>query len=70
MFSFLKRKEGFESEIEESNKICPVCLIIMNKISREGVIIDICPNCHGLFLDDGELDKLVEYTKSGQKLEV
>jgi Zn-finger nucleic acid-binding protein len=31
----------------------------MQKISREGVDIDICPSCKGVWLDRGELDKLL-----------
>ena len=69
MFSFLKKKEE-DPCFEESNKICPVCLIKMGKIVRSSVVIDFCSNCHGIYLDDGELDKLVEFTKSGNKLEI
>jgi Zn-finger nucleic acid-binding protein len=31
----------------------------MQKITREGVDIDICPSCKGVWLDRGELDKLL-----------
>lgn len=27
---------------------------------RAGVEIDVCPNCHGMWLDRGELEKLVD----------
>ncbi|MBN8546533.1 MAG: zf-TFIIB domain-containing protein [Ignavibacteria bacterium] len=40
---------------------CPVCketkLVISN---REGVEIDYCPDCRGVWLDRGELDKIIE----------
>ena len=40
---------------------CPVCketkLLISN---REGVEIDYCPDCRGVWLDRGELDKIIE----------
>jgi uncharacterized protein len=40
---------------------CPVCddvsLIIS---SREGVEIDHCPQCRGVWLDRGELDKIID----------
>jgi uncharacterized protein len=32
--------------------------------SREGIEIDFCPDCRGVWLDRGELDKLIE--KSSQ----
>lgn len=30
----------------------------MDKIEKEQVVIDVCPFCGGIFLDDGEIDKL------------
>ena len=40
---------------------CPDCvntLLIMSE--RQGVEIDYCPQCRGIWLDRGELDKLLE----------
>lgn len=39
--------------------LCPNDNSEMQKISREGVDIDICPTCRGVWLDRGELDKLL-----------
>lgn len=40
---------------------CPVCKDVELKMSeRSGVEIDYCPNCRGIWLDRGELDKLIE----------
>ncbi|VVE39133.1 TFIIB-type zinc ribbon-containing protein [Pandoraea anhela] len=42
---------------------CPVCGtpdLLMTE--RQGVEIDYCPNCRGVWLDRGELDKLIERT--------
>lgn len=42
--------------------VCPdVTLVMMN---RQGVEIDYCPNCRGVWLDRGELDKLIELAVS------
>ncbi|MDW7672999.1 MAG: zf-TFIIB domain-containing protein [Bacillota bacterium] len=39
---------------------CPVCDgIKMREVEKEGVLIDICPQCKGVWLDRGELDKLM-----------
>lgn len=38
---------------------CPVCDDRMKEIERSGVTIDICPSCKGVWLDRGELDKLI-----------
>lgn len=36
---------------------CPTQLLIADK---HGVEIDYCPNCRGIWLDRGELDKIIE----------
>ena len=40
---------------------CPTCsdaTLVMTE--RQGIEIDYCPQCRGVWLDRGELDKLVE----------
>ena len=37
---------------------CPDVTLAMNE--RQGVEIDYCPQCRGVWLDRGELDKLLE----------
>jgi uncharacterized protein len=39
---------------------CPVCEVPLSISSREGVEIDFCPQCRGVWLDRGELDKVIE----------
>lgn len=40
---------------------CPVCSETSLVISeRQGVEIDYCPKCRGVWLDRGELDKIIE----------
>jgi Zn-finger nucleic acid-binding protein len=40
---------------------CPVCKEIELRITdRQGIEIDYCPQCRGVWLDRGELDKLIE----------
>jgi len=40
---------------------CPVCDDVQLAISsREGVEIDYCPQCRGVWLDRGELDKIID----------
>jgi Zn-finger nucleic acid-binding protein len=40
---------------------CPVCIDPDLSISsREGVEIDFCPQCRGVWLDRGELDKIID----------
>jgi Zn-finger nucleic acid-binding protein len=37
----------------------------MREIERFGVLVDICPSCKGVWLDRGELDKIIQYAQSG-----
>lgn len=38
---------------------CPNCAVGMTEITRSGVQLDICPTCRGVWLDRGELEKLL-----------
>ena len=40
---------------------CPICTNVNLVLSeRQGIEIDYCPQCRGVWLDRGELDKLIE----------
>ena len=39
---------------------CPVCNVDLVMSERSGVEIDYCPKCRGVWLDRGELDKIIE----------
>lgn len=39
---------------------CPVCQTELRITDRQGVEIDYCPQCRGVWLDRGELDKIIE----------
>jgi Zn-finger nucleic acid-binding protein len=43
---------------------CPVCDEKMKEVERQGVGIDICPGCKGIWLDRGELEKLIEMSRN------
>ena len=44
---------------------CPVCQTVDLSIAeRSGIEIDYCPSCRGIWLDRGELDKLIERASS------
>jgi len=46
---------------------CPVCDDVNLAISsREGVEIDYCPQCRGVWLDRGELDKIIDRVHGSQ----
>ena len=39
---------------------CPHCSVALVMSERQGVEIDYCPQCRGVWLDRGELDKIIE----------
>jgi Zn-finger nucleic acid-binding protein len=43
---------------------CPICNIPLNVSERQGVEIDYCSKCRGVWLDRGELDKIIERSTS------
>lgn len=46
---------------------CPTCPDVTLVIAdRQGIEIDYCPKCRGVWLDRGELDKLIEKSASAQ----
>lgn len=46
---------------------CPVCIEIDLLMSeRSGVEIDYCPKCRGVWLDRGELDKIIANSESSK----
>ncbi len=47
---------------------CPICTstdLVMSE--RQGVEIDYCPQCRGIWLDRGELDKIIDKAISSDK---
>lgn len=40
--------------------LCPVCKVGLHMSDRQGIEIDYCPQCRGIWLDRGELDKIIE----------
>ena len=39
---------------------CPNCNVALVMADRNGIEIDYCPDCRGVWLDRGELDKIIE----------
>ena len=43
---------------------CPACNADLLLSERQGIEIDYCPSCRGVWLDRGELDKIIERSAS------
>lgn len=48
-----------------SSLTCPKCRGTMSSYERSGVVIDQCADCRGIFLDRGELERLVDLAAGG-----
>ena len=44
--------------------LCPKCGTKMKKLKRNDVVLDVCPNCKGMWLDAGEIDKLAVHKRN------
>lgn len=45
---------------------CPNCNAVLVMSERQGVEIDYCPECRGVWLDKGELDKIIEKSAANE----
>lgn len=46
---------------------CPNCNVSLVMTDRSGIEIDYCPDCRGVWLDRGELDKIIERSSHNVK---
>ena len=46
--------------------LCPNDQTPLTMTERQGIEIDYCPTCRGVWLDRGELDKIIERSSAGQ----
>ena len=44
---------------------CPKCHGVMRTYARGGLILDLCEDCRGIFLDSGELERLIDAEGGG-----
>ena len=48
--------------------ICPVCKGSFREVIREGILIDVCTQCQGVWLDRGELEKLIALSREDREI--
>jgi Zn-finger nucleic acid-binding protein len=58
---------GKKHEKKDSVINCPRDHTPMEKKTREGITIDKCPKCGGLWLDKGEMESLIRKFEAHQK---
>jgi len=44
---------------------CPKCHGVMRTYARGGLILELCEDCRGIFLDKGELERLIDAEGGG-----
>lgn len=49
-------------------RLCPVCKVELTNTLREGIEIDYCPTCRGVWLDRNELEKIIGQVTKRQSL--
>lgn len=47
---------------------CPIDDTELKMTERQGIEVDYCPKCRGVWLDRGELDKIIERSGEGEQL--
>ncbi len=48
---------------------CPIDQTELMMTERQGIEIDYCPKCRGVWLDRGELDKIIEHSSQVQAIQ-
>ena len=48
-----------------SDMVCPKCRGRMGSYERSGIVVDQCEDCRGMFLDQGELERMVDTEGGG-----
>lgn len=44
-------------KVKEEARICPDCAKVMDKVYFNGIVVDKCSDCNGIYFDNGELSK-------------
>lgn len=47
--------------------VCPRCQSELLEVNRYGVMVDVCPSCGGIWLDKGELSKVIDAMKRAER---
>jgi Zn-finger nucleic acid-binding protein len=50
-----------------AERVCPVDSTELRRLDRSGVQVDACPTCRGVWLDRGELDKILQQESAGME---
>ncbi|MFB6253448.1 MAG: zf-TFIIB domain-containing protein [Halobacteriaceae archaeon] len=46
--------------VSPTDRTCPECGTTMQPTEKHEIVIDVCPECNGVYLDGGELQSIVD----------
>jgi uncharacterized protein len=49
---------------------CPICKVTLLMSEKQNIEIDYCPTCRGVWLDRGELEKIIERSYATDRQEM
>src|ERR671923_114334 len=58
------RSAGAHPKRREGMLLCPSCMVELTIAERQGVELDYCPQCRGVWLERGELDKIIDRSQA------
>lgn len=68
----LRDEHRRQQEVVERQKLkdlhfmhCPKCGVEMATTAMHGIEVEVCPGCGGIYLDAGELDRVLEEQERG-----
>ena len=53
-------------ETGEKYLLCPRCKTNMDKLVKNSIVLDVCKNCGGMWVDAGEIEKLARIKEEKQ----
>jgi Zn-finger nucleic acid-binding protein len=53
--------------MQTTSLICPKCEGEMRSYERSGILVDQCQECRGIFLDRGELERLLDVEENSSR---
>lgn len=63
-----KENERERDELRKAHWLCcPKCGHSMNEQEMEGILVDVCTHCEGIYFDRGELEDLLTNREAGKK---
>lgn len=58
LFPATKKRKTGHMVLGRMARLCPVCQTKLARAERNGLEIEICPGCHGVWLSQGKLEQL------------